>query len=112
MDNTIKGAIAPPTEDPLSKNAVASARSCFGNHSATALLAAGQLADSPSPSKKRNPMKLDSPLASGESTDTREYQATVNVRPRRVPNLSISRPSAVWPMAYAIRNAMTMYAES
>src|SRR5213079_424328 len=38
----MNGAIAPPTEDPLSKKAVAKARSCLGNHSETAFVAAGQ----------------------------------------------------------------------
>ncbi len=54
----MKGATAPPIEDPLSNRAVASARSRFGNHSETALVAAGQFADSPAPSKKRNVAKL------------------------------------------------------
>ena len=45
-------------DDPLSNSAVAKARSRFGNHSETALVAAGQLADSPAPSKKRNVAKL------------------------------------------------------
>ena len=54
----MKGEIAPPSEDPLSKIAVASPRSRLGNHSDTALVAAGQLADSPAPSRKRNPEKL------------------------------------------------------
>src|SRR6476469_2210883 len=97
----MKGAIAPPMEDPLSKIAVASARSCLGNHSETALVAAGQLADSPAPSKKRNRPKLYRPPARGVSTETSEYHATAKVKPRRVPILSISRPNTVWPIAYA-----------
>jgi hypothetical protein len=68
----MKGAIAPPMEEPLSKNAVAKARSRLGNHSETALVAAGQLADSPAPSKKRNPAKLKKLLASDVSIDTTE----------------------------------------
>ena len=51
-------AIAPPTEEPLSKNAVASPRSRFGNHSETALVAAGQFPDSPAPRRKRKVAKL------------------------------------------------------
>ena|SRR5437870_3434819 len=70
------GAIAPPMEEPLSNNAVARARSRFGNHSETALVAAGQLADSPRPSRKRNPAKLFQPVASEVSIETTEYQKT------------------------------------
>ena len=85
-------------EDPLSKIAVASARSRLGNHSETALVAAGQLADSPAPSRKRNPAKLQKPLASEVSIETIEYQTTVNVSPRRVPTRSIIRPKTVCPI--------------
>src|ERR1700680_1338174 len=53
----MKGATAPPIEEPLSNSAVASARSRFGNHSETAFVAAGQLADSPAPNKKRKSAK-------------------------------------------------------
>ena len=45
-------------DEPLSNRAVASARSRFGNHSETAFVAAGQFADSPAPSRKRNVAKL------------------------------------------------------
>jgi hypothetical protein len=54
----MNGATAPPIDDPLSKSAVASPRSCLGNHSETALVAAGQFADSPAPSRKRKNPKL------------------------------------------------------
>ena len=71
-----KGATAPPIDDPLSKRAVARPRSRFGNHSETAFVAAGQLADSPAPSRKRNPAKLRRPLAAAVAIETIEYQAT------------------------------------
>src|SRR5205807_3183004 len=87
-----KGAIAPPTDEPLSYNAAASPRSRLGNHSETALLAPGQLADSPAPSRKRNRAKLQSPFASEVIRETTEYHVTLMVRPRRVPTRSISRP--------------------
>src|SRR6267142_2174761 len=93
-----KGATAPPTEEPLSYNAAASPRSRFGNHSETALLAPGQLADSPAPSRKRNKAKLERPFAREVKTETIEYQVTLMVRPRRVPTRSISRPHMVCPM--------------
>jgi len=50
--------MAPPMDEPLSNSAVASARSRFGNHSETALVAPGQLADSAIPSRVRNVAKL------------------------------------------------------
>src|SRR3981189_2659758 len=93
-----KGATAPPTEEPLSYNAAASPRSRLGNHSETALLAPGQLADSPAPSRKRNKAKLESPLAREVKTEMIEYHETLMVRPRRVPTRSISRPHTVCPM--------------
>ena len=89
--------MAPPSELPLSNSAVANARSWRGNHSATTLVAAGQLPDSPAPRRNRNPAKLQKPEASEVSIDTSEYQATVSVRPRREPMRSISRPQADWP---------------
>src|ERR1700726_2729047 len=97
-DKTINGAIAPPMDEPLSNNAVARPRSRFGNHSDTALLAPGQLADSPAPSKKRNTVKLESPFAVAVSSETIEYQTTLIVSPRLVPTRSISRPHSVCPM--------------
>src|SRR6267143_2817366 len=97
MGRMRKGATAPPIEDPLSKMAVASPRSRFGNHSETALLAPGQLADSPAPSRKRKKAKLKRPLAREVKRETVEYQMTLRVRPRRVPTRSISRPHRVCP---------------
>ena len=54
IPQTMKGATAPPMEEPLSNKAVAKARLLLGNHSETAFVAAGQFADSPAPSRKRN----------------------------------------------------------
>src|SRR5689334_4088853 len=94
---TSNGAMAPPIEDPLSNKATAQPRSFFGNHSATAFVAAGQLADSPAPSRKRKKAKLRRPPASDVSMAAIEYQITVIVRPLRVPMRSIKRPATVWP---------------
>src|SRR3546814_12462071 len=47
---TISGATIAPTEEPELKIPVTYARSFFGNHSATVLIAAGKFAASPSPS--------------------------------------------------------------
>src|SRR5215470_61068 len=82
---TSTGAIAPPIDEPLSNSATAQPRSFFGNHSATALVAAGQLADSPAPSRKRKKAKLRRPPANDVSMAAIEYQMTVIVRPFRVP---------------------------
>src|SRR6266540_5451785 len=89
---TSSGAIAPPIEEPLSKRATAQPRSRFGNHSETAFVAAGQLADSPAPSKKRKSAKLRKPTASEVSIAAIEYQMTVIVSPLRVPTRSMRRP--------------------
>src|SRR6516225_7045345 len=86
-----KGATAPPMDEPLSYNAAASPRSRFGNHSETALHAAGQLADSPAPNKKRNAAKLRIPVAREVNSETMEYHVTLMVMPRLVPARSISR---------------------
>src|SRR5580692_4332708 len=93
-----KGATAPPTDDPLSYNAAARPRSRFGNHSETALLAPGQLADSPAPSRKRNTPKLKVLFASEVRTEIIEYHVTPIVSPRRVPTRSMRRPQTLCPM--------------
>src|SRR5437899_8573657 len=108
--NIRKGAMAPPTDEPLSYTAAANPRSRFGNHSETALLAPGQLADSPAPSRNRNAAKLAMPFASEVKSETIEYQETLIVRPRLVPMRSICRPQAVCPMVYATRNAIAILA--
>src|SRR6185437_11653440 len=50
---TIRGATIAPILAPALKIPVANARSRRGNHSATVLMAAGKLPDSPNPRKKR-----------------------------------------------------------
>src|SRR5215217_7335676 len=108
---TSSGAIAPPIDEPLSKSATAQPLSFLGNHSATAFVAAGQLADSPAPSRKRNNAKLRRPPASDVSIAAIEYQMTVIVSPFRVPMRSINRPETVCPIEYAARNAITIVAK-
>src|SRR4051812_23606583 len=97
MNKTMNGETAPPIEEPLSKNAVASARSFFGNHSETALVAAGQFADSPSPSRKRHARKVPKPCAAEVTIDTMEYQRTLTVNPRLVPMRSRIQPNVACP---------------
>ena len=65
---TSAGAMAAPIDEPLSKIATAHPLSRRGNHSATALVAPGQFADSAAPSRNRNAAKLRSPVASDVST--------------------------------------------
>ena len=50
---TVAGASTAPTAAPELKRAVEKARSFLGNHSATTLMQAGKLADSPMPSRAR-----------------------------------------------------------
>src|SRR5215469_5025591 len=110
MGKTRKGATAPPMDEPLSKNAVARARSRFGNHSETAFAAAGQFADSPAPTRKRQNPKLAKPLAKPVAIETTEYQVTAMVNPRRVPMRSINLPRTTCPIEYATRKVMTIFA--
>src|SRR5579859_4622907 len=67
-----KGATAPPIAEPLSNSATARPLSVRGNHSATALVAPGQLADSPAPNRKRKPHRLRKPAAVDVSIAERE----------------------------------------
>src|ERR1022692_2041454 len=104
--------MAAPTEEPLSNTATAKARSRLGNQSATALVAAGQFAASPAPSRKRKKQKLRSPPASDVSAAAAEYHSTERVRPRRVPTWSMSLPHTLWPIVYATRKEITIVAKS
>src|SRR5215471_1939224 len=103
-------ATAPPIEEPLSNSAQANARSRPGNHSETALVAPGQLADSPAPSRKRNAAKLRKPAASEVAIETSEYHKTEMLSPRRVPTRSMNLPQSVWPNVYAMRKPITRVA--
>ena len=66
-ESTSNGAMAAPTDEPLSNSATAQPLSRRGNHSDTALVAPGQFAASPSPSRKRKPQKLRRPMANDVS---------------------------------------------
>src|ERR1700761_8795531 len=85
-------ATAPPTLEPLSKMATATLRSWLGNHSATVLLAAGQLKPSPMPSSMRNAAKPNTEPASGVSRLTTDQNTTASDKPSRVPSASSSTP--------------------
>src|SRR5579872_495493 len=89
---TITGATAPPTAEPLSNRATAIPRSDSGNHSDTTLVAPGQFAASPAPSRNRNRAKLRNPVASEVAIATVEYHSTAHESPRLLPSRSSSRP--------------------
>src|SRR5437016_10111389 len=81
----ITPATAPPTAEPLSKMPTARPRSDLGNHSETALVAPGQLAASPAPSRNRKAAKLPRLVAAAVAMATAEYQSTAIDSPRLVP---------------------------
>src|SRR5579862_6115532 len=112
MENTRNGAMALPTEEPLSYKATARPRSDLGNHSETVLAAPGQLAASPVPRRNRKNMKLLSPAAAEVMAAASEYQLTVSSSPRRVPSQSSRRPATVCITVYATRKAITTRAQS
>src|SRR3954471_13925677 len=112
MVSTIHGASAPPIEEPLSNSATAHPDSRRGNHSATALVAPGQLPPSPSPSANRHAAKLERPDAKDVVIAAMEYHNTDKLRPARVPSRSMMRPANVCPIAYAARNEISTIAKS
>src|SRR3954452_21896960 len=69
-------ASAPPTLDPLSKMATARLRSSAGNHSATVLLAPGQLIPSPIPSRNRHAAKPATEFTRPVSAFTVDHNTT------------------------------------
>src|ERR1700760_1351953 len=87
-----RAARAPPTLEPLSNIATAKPRSSLGNHSATVLLAPGQLKPSPIPSKKRNAAKLKTELAKPVKILTTDQKTTAIASPTRVPTASRKIP--------------------
>src|SRR5271156_3805502 len=93
---------APPTLDPLSKMATATLRSWLGNHSATVLLAAGQLKPSPIPKRKRNAAKPKTEVAKPVKIFTTDHRTTASESPRRVPTASRNIPPSSHVMPYEI----------
>src|SRR5258707_15582962 len=73
-----------PTFVPELKIPVASARSFFGNHSATALMLAGKTPDSPSPSAERAAMKLPSERQPAVAIEARLQKIMAREYPSRV----------------------------
>src|SRR6202012_414960 len=85
-------ATAPPTLDPLSKIATATLRSWLGNHSATVLLAPGQLKPSPTPRRKRKEAKPNTDVAKPVQMLMRDQKTTARASPSRVPTASRKMP--------------------
>ena len=127
MNGTVIGVITAPILVPALNRPVANARSRRGNHSATVLIAAGKLPDSPSPSRKRTnrkpatddeyaspkppsmnatagPMRVASAVAIAASDQT----ISASENPLRVPSRSMMRPANRKPIAYASWKAKTM----
>src|ERR1700677_1283798 len=93
-------ASAPPTLDPLSNMATARLRSSLGNHSATVLLAPGQLKPSPISSMNLKAAKLKTELAKPVRIFTTDHQHTASARPSLVPTASRKMPPRSQVIAY------------
>src|SRR5579862_6081429 len=98
----VSEAIAPPTLDPLSKIATATPRSFAGNHSATVLLAPGQLQPSPIPNRNLNAPNEATEFAKPVTMLMTDHQMTASASPRRVPMTSSRTPPINHIPAYEI----------
>src|SRR5215831_11566976 len=87
---TTSGVMIAPTFVPELKTPVASARSFLGNHSATALIEAGKLPDSPIPSKKRAKPKPKTEWARAWAIAAMLHNVIDREKPFRVPSQSIT----------------------
>src|SRR4029450_8048747 len=78
---------------PALKIPVAKARSFFGNHSATDLMAAGKLPLSPKPSIARQKLSPSAEPASACSAAAADHHTTDTAYPTRVPKRSMNFPT-------------------
>ena len=90
------GARMPPTAVPALMMPMAVERSRTGNHSATALVAAGNPPPSPTPSNNLLAASMAKLAANPWLAQARDQNTMIDRNPRRVPNASISLP----PMMY------------
>src|SRR5215471_10567843 len=95
------GVTIAPAFVPELKIPVAKARSFLGNHSATALIEAGKLPDSPNPKAKRATPKPKTDLASAWAIAARLQKNTEREKPLRVPSQSMTLPAKSSATAYA-----------
>ena len=86
------GVIMAPSPAPSIKMATAVERSLAGNHCATALLAAGKLAASATPSTTRRVKKLHKPLPSACSMVATLQNTAARLNARLVPSRSMRGP--------------------
>src|ERR1700742_3323937 len=100
MRGIASAATAPPTLEPLSKSATATLRSSLGNHSATVLLAPGQLNPSPMPSRNRKAVKLKTEFASPVKMFTRDHKVAAKAKQSLVPTASNRKPPKSQVRAY------------
>src|SRR4051795_6691584 len=84
ISGTAMGATMAPMLVPALKMPVASARSLFGNHSATVLIDAGKLAASPTPSMKRASPNVTADRAAAVAMAASDHHATAIARPSLV----------------------------
>src|ERR1035438_7976190 len=101
ISGIVTAATAAPTLEPLSKMATAIPRSRAGNHSATTLLAPGQLKPSPIPSRNRQKLKDETEFAKPVRILAADHQTTARLSPQRTPIRSRSRPPIGQVHAYA-----------
>jgi len=87
------GAMKKLALEPELKRPVASARSSEGNHSVTALMAAGKLPDSPRPRKTRAMQKPATLVTSEWLSDAQPQMRIARAYPVLVPSLSMTRPA-------------------
>ena len=107
IQGTSSGVTIAPVLVPALKIPAARARSRFGNHSATVLIAPGKLADSPSPSRARAAANPAVVRAKAVLIAARLQATTAIAKPRRTPMRSSSRPAARNPNAYIRLNEDT-----
>src|SRR5262245_5675028 len=112
IHGTVIGVTTAPMLVPALKSPVANARSRCGNHSATVLIAAGKLPDSPRPSANRTAMnpatdaeyeRPNAPrniatagpnvVASADAMAASDQMTSASVKPFFVPSRSMIRPA-------------------
>ena len=108
ISGTQIGATTAPMLVPELKMPTASARSLFGNHSATVLIDAGKFAASPTPSRKRTKPKVIALRAKAVPIAASDHQATAMPSPSFVPIRSRIFPQTSIITAYDAWKAMTM----
>src|SRR2546428_320097 len=107
IQGTTSGVMIAPVLVPALKMPAARARSRFGNHSATVLIAPGKLADSPSPSSARAAENPAVVRAKAWPIAATLHATTATAKPRRTPTRSNSLPAARNPKAYTRLNQDT-----